>query len=105
MVTEEKKFFGHGDLVNRDQAGNGYHGNCSNCGLPLVTDIGYNSWENTPCIVRANSVTQTHPAGWTTNIKRAPKLSPEECRDIFNDLISNHRDFNYNTTQLPEGPK
>lgn len=39
----------HGNLVNTRQAGNGYHGNCGHCGLALVTDLGYCTWDNTSC--------------------------------------------------------
>lgn len=40
----------HGNLVNKEQGGNGYHGNCEHCGLALVTDLGYCSWDDTECI-------------------------------------------------------
>lgn len=39
-------------LVHAKDAGNGYHGNCLHCGLPLVTDLGYDSWSGTKCIER-----------------------------------------------------
>jgi len=42
----------HGNLVNTEQAGNGYHGNCEYCGLPCVTDLGYFSFNGTTCIDR-----------------------------------------------------
>lgn len=32
--------------------GNGGHGHCKHCGLALVTDLGYCSWEGTKCIDR-----------------------------------------------------
>lgn len=36
-------------LVHAKDAGNGYHGICQHCGLPLVTDLGYCSWDDTIC--------------------------------------------------------
>jgi hypothetical protein len=42
----------HGNLVDTDMAGNGYHGRCEHCGLALVTDLGYTSWSGTKCIER-----------------------------------------------------
>ena len=40
------------DLVYASDAGNGFHGRCSHCGVPLVTDLGYCSWEGVKCIDR-----------------------------------------------------
>jgi len=40
----------HGKLVDTAMAGNGYHGRCDICGLALVTDLGYCSWDNSECI-------------------------------------------------------
>lgn len=42
----------HGNLIDKDMAGNGYHGRCEHCGLACVTDLGYFSWEGTKCIER-----------------------------------------------------
>ena len=39
-------------LVHSYQAGNGYHGNCKYCGMALVTDLGYCSWNDTKCVDR-----------------------------------------------------
>ena len=39
---------GH-NLIHAADAGNGYHGRCEYCDMPLVTDLGYNSWANTIC--------------------------------------------------------
>ena len=39
-------------LVHAADAGNGYHGYCQHCGLALVTDLGYCSWDDTVCIDR-----------------------------------------------------
>lgn len=36
-------------LIHAKDAGNGYHGYCEHCGLPLATDLGYCSWDNTVC--------------------------------------------------------
>jgi hypothetical protein len=46
-------------LIHAQDAGNGFHGSCKYCGLALVTDLGYCSWDNTVCIDR-----ETH--GWAT---------------------------------------
>jgi hypothetical protein len=40
------------ELVHAEDAGNGYHGRCKHCGLPLVTDLGYVSWAGVKCIDR-----------------------------------------------------
>lgn len=45
MITTQ-----HGNLVDTESGGNGYHGRCEFCGLPCVTDLGYSSWEGTKCI-------------------------------------------------------
>ncbi|MCK9544883.1 MAG: hypothetical protein M0R03_22950 [Novosphingobium sp.] len=37
------------ELEHAEDAGNGYHGRCKHCGIPLVTDLGYNSWAGVPC--------------------------------------------------------
>ena len=39
-------------LIHADDAGNGYHGNCKHCGVALVTDLGYCSWDGVRCIDR-----------------------------------------------------
>ena len=39
-------------LIHAPDAGNGYHGNCKHCGVALVTDLGYCSWDNLKCIDR-----------------------------------------------------
>ena len=39
-------------LIHAEDAGNGYHGRCEHCGAPLVTDLGYCSWEGLKCIDR-----------------------------------------------------
>lgn len=43
---------GHGKLIDTEHARNGYHGRCEKCGLALVTDLGYMSWENTICEIK-----------------------------------------------------
>ena len=40
------------ELDVSDGAGNGYHGRCLYCGLALVTDLGYCSWDGSKCIDR-----------------------------------------------------
>jgi hypothetical protein len=40
------------ELVHAEDAGNGYHGRCKHCGLPLVTDLGYDSWAGVKCVDR-----------------------------------------------------
>lgn len=40
------------ELNHAADAGNGYHGNCKHCGLPLVTDLGYVSWKGVECVDR-----------------------------------------------------
>lgn len=37
---------------NGEGWGNGGHGYCIHCGLVLVTDLGYCSWDDTTCINR-----------------------------------------------------
>lgn len=39
-------------LVHANDAGNGYHGRCEHCGVALVTDLGYCSWEGVKCVDR-----------------------------------------------------
>lgn len=39
-------------LIRTKDAGNGYHGICEYCGLPLVTDLGHDSWSGVKCIDR-----------------------------------------------------
>jgi hypothetical protein len=40
------------DLVYAKDGGNGYHGRCLHCGVALVTDLGYCSWDNLKCVDR-----------------------------------------------------
>jgi len=40
------------ELVHTSDAGNGYHGYCQHCKAPLVTDLGYCSWDKLKCIDR-----------------------------------------------------
>ena len=40
------------DLVHAKDGGNGYHGRCAHCGVALVTDLGYCSWDGVECIDR-----------------------------------------------------
>ncbi len=45
MIINEHVLGGQG-------AGNGHHGYCIHCGVPLVTDLGYYSWEGVKCVDR-----------------------------------------------------
>ena len=40
------------EIIHAKDAGNGYHGYCKHCNVPLVTDLGYCSWEGVKCIDR-----------------------------------------------------
>ena len=40
------------ELIHASDAGGGYHGYCKHCSKPLVTDLGFCSWDNTECINR-----------------------------------------------------
>jgi len=83
-VIGEKIFPEHGDIVNRGMAGNGYHGNCSNCGLALVTDLGYCSWEDTTCKRAQKEV--KHKAGsnrWFKRPHRATEFNSEDAYEEF----------------------
>ena len=70
----------HGALIDKSMAGNGYHGRCEHCGLALVTDLGYSSWEGFICIDREvnnysdipkelRSYVQFHGLKWDRNTK------------------------------------
>ena len=48
-------------LVHAQDAGNGYHGTCQHCGIALVTDLGYCSWEGLKCVDREISWYQDIP--------------------------------------------
>lgn len=39
-------------VLDDNGAGNGHHGNCKHCGVALVTDLGYCSWDGLECIER-----------------------------------------------------
>lgn len=87
-IIEGKKFAEHGDIINQEQGGGGYHGNCKNCGLALVTDLGYCSWEGTTCEIKHEEITTiSHKIGWSKHEKYASKLSKEDankhCRDAI----------------------
>jgi len=83
----EKKFFEHGSIVDIEMAGNGYHGRCSNCGLALVTDLGYNSWEGTKCVKKATEDIYGYRYKWTKKPNYATKFSKEESREHFHSLL------------------
>ena len=40
------------NLIHANDGGNGYHGRCEHCGVALVTDLGYCSWDGLKCIDR-----------------------------------------------------
>ena len=48
-------------LVHAEDAGNGYHGCCEHCGVALVTDLGYCSWEGLKCKDRPIELYQDIP--------------------------------------------
>ena len=77
-------------------AGNGHHGHCKHCKLPLDTDLGYCSWDDTICIDRE---------------PKSVSDFPEEIRSYvnFNGLIFNadkqtfvkaYQKHSYNYAQL-----
>lgn len=64
MVNEHSQH-----LVNTEQAGNGYHGNCAYCGMSYVTDLGYCSWSGTKCIERAPESVSDLPEDMRSYVK------------------------------------
>ncbi len=40
------------ELIHAEDSGNGYHGRCKHCSAPLVTDLGYCSWDGLKCVDR-----------------------------------------------------
>ncbi len=87
-VIEGKKYPEHGNLVDIPMAGNGYHGRCENCGLSLVTDLGYNSWEGTKCEVKPENIeTIDYKLTWHKSEDKATKMSSKKAHKYFNSLI------------------
>ena len=87
-IKEAKKWNQHGNLVDRNMAGNGYHGRCEHCGLALVTDLGYNSWKNTNCEIKKKKSTRINQKiAWTKFEKRAIKFTDEEALEHQQSLI------------------
>ena len=85
--TEYQKFEKHGKIIRDGSEGNGYHGRCSNCGLALVTDLGYSSWDSV-CEIEEEIKTQVEKKfSWTNNLESASKLNADEANDYKNDLI------------------
>lgn len=98
IVLEGKTYPDHGDIINREMAGNGYHGRCERCGMPLVTDLGYTSWKGTVCVVKpVDKIETTITYGWTKFKKRAYRLTPEKAAEHHSNLIHEQGwgDFNY----------
>lgn len=92
-----KKFPEHGNLVNTNQAGNGYHGNCSNCGLALVTDLGYMSWDNTVCEIEEKTIVKEETSyRWTKFLNRCSKFTNKEANSHFRQLLFNQGWGKYN---------
>lgn len=49
------------ELVTTGTEGNGFHGVCKHCGVSLVTDLGYCSWDNLKCVDREIELYQDIP--------------------------------------------
>ncbi len=87
-VIDGKKFPEHGHLVDKEMAGNGYHGRCSNCGLALVTDLGYSSWSDTKCEIKKEVKEKVDTkSSWIKNANRATRLTEEDSNKHFSRLI------------------
>ena len=102
-IIEGKRWPEHGNIIESGMEGNGYHGNCSHCGLALVTDLGYCSWDDTVCEIKEDKiVTVTHKFGWTKFENRATKLIEQKSNEYFSKLI--HRQgwgkYNFQIKQL-----
>ena len=103
QVIPEKKFPKHGELIDTRMAGNGYHGRCENCGMALVTDLGYNSWDNTQCIRKEEIVDNSEISfKWYKDIKYATQFEKEEADKHFSDLIhaQGWGEFNFTTQEI-----
>ena len=80
-ITEEQSWPNHGKLVDTENGGNGYHGRCKNCALPLVTDLGYCSWTDTKCYVPyKEEVEIEYVYYWMTKPENATVLPIDELR-------------------------
>jgi hypothetical protein len=102
-IVPEKRFAQHGHLVDKGMAGNGYHGRCSNCGLALVTDLGYNSWEGTRCIREEKVVDNSiFSDSWYKDVKYATKLSKDDAQKEFDRLLRKQGwgEFNFRIEKL-----
>lgn len=87
-IIEGKKFFSHGNLVDTESAGNGYHGRCEHCGLPLVTDLGYNSWKDTKCEIKPKKKKTTNiKFSWHKDSKKASIINKDEATKYFRMVI------------------
>lgn len=88
-------------LVHAADAGNGYHGTCQHCGAPLVTDLGYCSWEGLKCIDREIELYQHIPkdirsyANWRglrwdnkRKIFTKPFSNEEYTIDVLNNIVT-----------------
>ena len=88
-IIKNKKYAEHGDLVDTKMAGNGYHGRCKNCGMPLVTDLGYMSWEDTVCEVkREEIITITYKLSWSKKKTVGTLFNIIDATKHFKDAIS-----------------
>jgi len=81
VITPRKIFMGgHGSLTNTASGGGGYHGRCSNCGLALVTDLGYTSWDDTICEIKHDkTVTSTFKLTWQKTIDKGTRLTEAQA--------------------------
>ena len=92
------------DLVHSNQGGNGFHGHCAHCGVALVTDLGYCSWDGLKCVDREIvdtkdmpkdilSYAKFHSLIWNKNLKKfiKPFYSDEYTLEEINENIQKSR--------------
>jgi hypothetical protein len=101
-----KEWLVHGDLITNQGTGNGYHGNCSNCGMALVTDLGYTSWVKSPkCETKAKKeikIIKSEKIGWTKFINRAGNFTKEKADKYFNQQrnAQGWGEYNFNVKEI-----
>lgn len=101
LIVKKKKFPRHGHLTDTESAGNGYHGRCSNCGMPLVTDLGYNSWNGTKCEIKATTKREVNlNFKWTKSKDRATQLCKTDCYNYISKLVQQQGWGQYNFQPL-----